>query len=42
MWLTILHYVILFFPALVKRGALQIAISSAGISPVLARLIKQK
>lgn len=30
------------FPALVKRGALQIAISSSGVSPVLARLIKQK
>ncbi len=29
------------FPALIKRGPLQIAISSSGISPVLARLIKQ-
>jgi uroporphyrin-III C-methyltransferase/precorrin-2 dehydrogenase/sirohydrochlorin ferrochelatase len=30
------------FPALVRRGALQIAISSAGISPVLARAVKQR
>ena len=29
------------FPALVRRGSLQIAISSSGISPVLARLVKQ-
>ena len=29
------------FPALVRRGDLQIAISSAGISPVLARLVKR-
>jgi len=30
------------FPAIVRRGPLQIAISSAGISPVMARMIKQK
>ncbi|MFZ8952220.1 MAG: siroheme synthase CysG [Gammaproteobacteria bacterium] len=30
------------FPALIKRGPLQIAISTSGISPVLARIIKQK
>ena len=30
------------FPAIVRRGALQIAISSSGISPVLSRLIKQQ
>lgn len=30
------------FPALVRRGPLQIAISSSGISPVLARLVKQQ
>ncbi|MEL0066905.1 MAG: siroheme synthase CysG [Gammaproteobacteria bacterium] len=29
------------FPALVRRGPLQIAISSSGISPVLVRIIKQ-
>lgn len=31
-----------YFPALVKRGPLQIAISSSGISPVLTRILKQK
>jgi uroporphyrin-III C-methyltransferase / precorrin-2 dehydrogenase / sirohydrochlorin ferrochelatase len=30
------------FPALVRRGALQIAISTSGVAPVLARMIKQK
>ncbi len=30
------------FPALVRRGPLQIAISSSGIAPVLARIIKQR
>lgn len=30
------------FPALIRRGSLQIAISSSGISPVLARMVKQK
>lgn len=30
------------FPAIVRRGALQIAISSSGLSPVLSRLIKQQ
>ncbi|TAE33826.1 MAG: uroporphyrinogen-III C-methyltransferase [Alphaproteobacteria bacterium] len=30
------------FPALVRRGSLQIAISTSGVAPVLARMIKQK
>lgn len=30
------------FPALVRRGALQVAISSSSISPVLARMVKQR
>lgn len=30
------------FPAIVRRGDLQIAISSSGISPVLSRLVKQQ
>lgn len=29
------------FPALIRRGPLQIAISSSGIAPVLARMVKQ-
>ncbi|MGB1539667.1 MAG: siroheme synthase CysG, partial [Rickettsiales bacterium] len=30
------------FPAIVRRGPLQVAISTSGISPVLARLVKQQ
>ncbi len=30
------------FPALIRRGPLQVTISSSGISPVLTRIIKQK
>lgn len=30
------------FPAIVRRGSLQIAISSSGLSPVLSRLVKQQ
>jgi uroporphyrin-III C-methyltransferase/precorrin-2 dehydrogenase/sirohydrochlorin ferrochelatase len=30
------------FPALVRRGPLQVAVSSSGISPVLTRIIKRK
>lgn len=30
------------FPAIVRRGELQIAISSSGLSPVLSRLVKQQ
>lgn len=30
------------FPAIVRRGPLQVAISSSGLSPVLARLVKQQ
>ena len=30
------------FPAMLQRGAMQVAISSGGVSPVLARLLKQQ
>lgn len=30
------------FPAIVRRGPLQVAISSSGLSPVLSRLVKQQ
>ncbi len=30
------------FPAMLRRGAMQVAISSGGVSPVLARLLKQQ
>lgn len=36
------HLCDFIFPALVRRGEVQIAISTAGISPSLARLIKRK
>jgi uroporphyrin-III C-methyltransferase/precorrin-2 dehydrogenase/sirohydrochlorin ferrochelatase len=36
------QYCDFIFPAIVKRGKLQIAISSQGISPVLARFVKEK
>ncbi len=32
----------MIFPAIIRRGELQVAISSGGASPVLARLIKQR
>ncbi len=31
-----------FYPALVRRGALQIAISTSGVSPAFARRLRQK
>lgn len=36
------EYCDVIFPAIVRRGPLQIAISSSGLSPVLSRLVKQQ
>lgn len=36
------EYCDVIFPAVVRRGPLQIAISSSGLSPVLSRLVKQQ
>lgn len=36
------QYCDVIFPAIVRRGSLQIAISSSGLSPVLSRLVKQQ
>lgn len=36
------QYCDVIFPAIVRRGPLQIAISSSGLSPVLSRLVKQQ